>query len=93
MFHMKHSWLSTAHTLKNVRYLGVGEEVPPLRKGSAMIRIDGVLMTKAQFEVLLYALEHQVEVEETLEIEGDPTDAQALFWMFRNMGRIQGLDL
>ena len=58
-----------------------------------MIRIDGVLMTKNQFRVLLYALEHQVEVEETLEIEGDPTDAQALLWMFHNMGRVQGLDL
>jgi len=57
-----------------------------------MIRIDGVLMTKAQFEVLLYALEHQVEVEETLENEGDPTNAQALLWLFSHIGQRQGLD-
>lgn len=58
-----------------------------------MIRIDGVAMTEKQFEVLLYALEHQVEVEETLENEGDPSDAQALLVLFSHIGQRQGLGL
>jgi len=77
-----------------VRYRGVGEEVPPQQKGSAMIRIDGVLMTKDQFEVLLYALEHQVEVDEFFEEDGrEMTDSAKLLTMFKEIGRVQGLDL
>ncbi len=68
--------------------------MPPQQKGSAMIRIDGVLMTKDQFEVLLYALEHQVEVDEFFEEDGrEMTDSAKLLTMFKEIGRVQGLDL
>jgi hypothetical protein len=91
---MKHSQLSTAHTFKIVRYIGVGEEVPPQRKGKTMIRIDGVLMSEDQFRILLDALEHQVEVDDFFEEDGrEPTDSAKLLLMFQHIGQMQGLDL
>lgn len=59
-----------------------------------MIRIDGVLMTEDQYKILLYALEHQVEVDDFFEEDGrEPTDSAKLLIMFQSIGRVQGLDL
>jgi hypothetical protein len=59
-----------------------------------MIRIDGVLMTEDQYQILLYALEHQVEVDEFFEEDGkELTDSAKLLTMFKEIGRVQGLSL
>ena len=68
--------------------------MPPQQKGTAMIRIDGVLMSEGQFRILLNALEHQVEVDDFFEEDGrEPTDSAKLLLMFQSMGQVQGLDL